>query len=86
MLAGWRSVRSTNATIGQRRPMGAAPLDLYDYAEVGGSLAKRKRRRRTQRLRVTDNWPEVMPVTEAEVRVIEAYFTDILDELFGPLP
>jgi len=27
-----------------------------------------------------------MPVTEAEVRVIEAYFGDILDELFGPPP
>ncbi len=66
--------------------MGAAPLDLYNYAEAFRAPAKRKRHRGAGRLRVTDDWPEVMPVTKAEARVIEAYFGDILDELFGPLP
>ena len=32
---------------------------------------------------VTDDWPEHIPVTEAEVDVFEAWFGDIFDELFG---
>jgi hypothetical protein len=31
---------------------------------------------------VTDDWPERVPVTAAEVDVFEARFGDILDELF----
>ena len=34
---------------------------------------------------VTDDWPEHVPVTAAEVDVFEAWFGDILDELFGPI-
>jgi hypothetical protein len=34
---------------------------------------------------VTDDWPERVPVTAAEVDVFEAWFGDILDELFGPI-
>lgn len=33
--------------------------------------------------RVTDDWPQRVPVTEREVDVFEACFGDILDELFG---
>jgi hypothetical protein len=32
---------------------------------------------------VTDDWPEHIPVTEAEVDVFEAWFGDLFDE-FGP--
>ena len=32
---------------------------------------------------VTDEWPEHIPVTEAEVDVFEAWFADLFDELFG---
>ncbi len=66
--------------------MGAAPPDLYDYARHIDSPGKRTPRREDERVRVTDDWPEIVPVTEAEVRIVEAYFGDILDELFGPLP
>jgi hypothetical protein len=31
-----------------------------------------------------DDWPEQIPVTEAEVEVFEAWFGDLFDELFGP--
>ena len=34
---------------------------------------------------VTDDWPERVPVTAAEVDVFEVCFGDILDELFGPI-
>ncbi len=30
---------------------------------------------------VTDDWPEYIPVTEAEIAVFEAWFGDILEEL-----
>jgi hypothetical protein len=33
---------------------------------------------------VTDDWPEHIPITEAEVDVFEAWFGDLFDELFGP--
>jgi hypothetical protein len=33
---------------------------------------------------VTDEWPEHIPVTEAEVDVFELWFGDLFDELFGP--
>lgn len=32
---------------------------------------------------VTDDWPEDVPVTEAEIGVFEAWFGDLFDELFG---
>jgi len=35
---------------------------------------------------VTDDWPERVPVTEAEVEVFERWFGDLFDELFGPAP
>ena len=33
---------------------------------------------------VTDDWPEHVPVTQAEIDVFEAWFGDLFDELFGP--
>ncbi len=35
---------------------------------------------------VTDDWPECVPVTEAEVEVFERWFADLFDELFGSAP
>ncbi len=32
---------------------------------------------------VTDDWPERVPTTEAEVEVFERWFADLFDELFG---
>jgi hypothetical protein len=32
---------------------------------------------------VTDDWPETVPVTLAEVEVFEHYFADLFDELSG---
>jgi hypothetical protein len=34
--------------------------------------------------RVSDDWPEQVPVTRQEVEVFEAWFGDLFDELFGP--
>ena len=79
-----RSRRHHCTSIGRPQAIGAGPSDLYDYlrrVEPSG-----KRRRAQTPITVTDDWPEVVPITEAEVRIVEAYFGDVLDELFGPLP
>lgn len=34
---------------------------------------------------VTDDWPEKVPITEAEIEIFERYFGDVLDELFGSI-
>ena len=64
--------------------MGAGPSDLHDY--LLPVTPSGKRRRAQTPITVADDWPEVVPITEAEVRIVEAYFGDVLDELFGPLP
>jgi hypothetical protein len=35
--------------------------------------------------RVIDDWPQRVPVTQTEIDVVEAWFGDVFDELFGPL-
>jgi hypothetical protein len=64
----------------------AGPLDLYDYAVQAAERAARPSRPEPDPITVTDDWPDILPVTDAEVRIIEAHFGDVLDELFGPLP
>lgn len=67
---------------------GTLPADLYAYAREtpGPSDNPRPIEPDRARIHVTDDWPEVPPITEAELRVIEAHFAEVLDELFGPLP
>ncbi|WP_375551357.1 hypothetical protein [Rhodophyticola porphyridii] len=60
--------------------------DLCDTGQAGETQSEPKLKCAQQLIQITDDWPEVVPVTEAEVRMIEAYFGDLLDELFGPLP
>ena len=33
---------------------------------------------------VTGDWPEHVPISNAELDVFEAWFGDLFDELFGP--
>ncbi|HLG85657.1 MAG TPA: hypothetical protein VKZ79_00505 [Alphaproteobacteria bacterium] len=35
---------------------------------------------------VKDDWPERVPVTEAEIEVFEAWFGDLFDVLFAARP
>ena len=64
--------------------MGAGPSDLYDYLRP---VAQTRKRRRTQAPIIsTDDWSEPLPITESEVRIVEACFDDVFDALFGPLP
>ena len=64
------------------------PDDLFDYATLPvGSLrpcAGKSPKDDLSTWTVTDDWPERVPVTSAEVDVFEAWFGDVFDELFGP--
>jgi hypothetical protein len=59
--------------------------DLYDYLPER-PLPKRPARDRDAPITVSDDWTGEVPVTDHEARIIEAFFADVLDELFGPLP
>jgi hypothetical protein len=69
-----------------RRPIhGALPDDLYDYYTQEPTPKRGHPPTATaETWSVVDDWPERVPVTEAEVDVFEAWFGDLFDELFGP--
>jgi hypothetical protein len=57
--------------------------DLYDYAVAPARPSQRRAKRTSVTWTVTDDWPEDVPVTEAEIAVFEAWFGELFDELFG---
>ena len=68
---------------------GVLPDDLYDYIpqddiETPAPRIGRPPKHDVESWTVTDDWPERVPVTEAEIDLFEAWFGDIFDELFGP--
>lgn len=68
-----------------RARTGVLPSDLYAYAEAKPlPRTGRPPRHDPETWTATDNWPECVPVTAAEVDVFEAWFGDLFDELFGP--
>lgn len=74
----------------KRRARRASPVrsgaleDLFDYAQPTTPRAGRSRACSEEPIRVTDDWPEVVPITKAELRVIEGHFAEELDAIFGP--
>ena len=63
---------------------GLRPFDnLYDYARAPVHPGRRRAKRDRMTWSVTDDWPEDVPVTEAEIDVFEAWFGDLFDDLFG---
>lgn len=59
-------------------------LDLHDYA-----LRPPDRRcwanRSAEPIVVTDDWPEIVPIGDTELRVMEGHLRDELDALFGSI-
>lgn len=68
----------------RRSRIGIPPDDLLDYAAPLERRAGRPPKHDLTGWTVTDDWPERIPVTDAEVDVFEAWFGDLFDELFGP--
>jgi hypothetical protein len=66
-----------------RRRLGPLPDDLYPVFEPWPRLG-RPPKHHPAIWTVTDDWPERVPVTHAEIDVFEAWFGDLLDEMFGP--
>ena len=63
---------------------GVLPDDLYDYAAPPPSpRIGRPVKHDIAGWTVADDWPQRIPVTEAEVDVFEAWFGDLFDEMFG---
>jgi hypothetical protein len=58
-------------------------VDFYDYARASVSRPRRPRREEVWRPLITDDLPDRIPITEAELDIIEAHFAVLLDELFG---
>lgn len=63
------------------------PDDLFDYDE---EPAPTRQPRRSlfdtidgENFSVTDDWPDDVPVTEAEIEVFERWFGDVFDELLS---
>lgn len=56
-------------------------LNVYDY-HMPHVRHRVRRRRKEWKPVITDDWPERIPVTVAELDVFEAYFGTLLDELF----
>lgn len=59
------------------------PADLYDYARPPARRVGRPAAEDTTTWTVTDDWPDEVPITEAEIEVFEAWFGDLFDELFS---
>ena len=67
------------------------PDDLYDYDDDPAPRISSPRGSPpdafdVEKLPVIDDWPEKVPITEAEIQVFERWFADVFDEMFGPLP
>ncbi len=64
------------------------PDNLYDYGDDAAPALSRPRDHHAhagdERLRVVDDWPEDVPVTEEEIQVFERWFGDVFDELLSP--
>ena len=65
-----------------RVTFGVLPDDLYIQIEPWPRIG-RPPKHDLSAWTVTDDWPERVPVTQAEVDVFEAWFGDLFDELFG---
>jgi hypothetical protein len=58
-------------------------VDFYDYARASVPHPRGHRREEVWQPLVTDNLPDRIPITDAELDIIEAHLADLLDELFG---
>lgn len=87
MCAGHHRIRRRRPRRPIHKPI---PDDLYDYADDPALPISPQRGSPShvfdvERLPVIDDWPENVPIAEAEIQVFERWFGDVLDEMFGPV-
>ena len=66
-----------------RTSLDVLPVDLYIEPEPWPRIG-RPPKHDVEAWTVTDDWPNPVPTTDAELDVFEAWFGDLFDELFGP--
>jgi hypothetical protein len=66
-----------------RASLGILPDDLYISIEPWPRIG-RSAKHDLSAWTVADDWPDAVPITDAELDVFEAWFGDLFDELFGP--
>jgi len=70
-------------------PASQGDADLYDYARPVPSAAPEPRCRARKEVerqashKISDDWPDHVPVTETELDLFEVHFGPLLDELLG---
>jgi hypothetical protein len=64
-----------------RKPRSTSPTN----SNPAVSSSKRRPKHDVSTWIVTDDWPDEVPITEAEIEVFERYFGDVFDEMFGPI-
>lgn len=70
-------------------PASQDDVDFYDYvrpvrsAEPAPRSRARKGGEHQASRKISDDWPDYVPVTEAELDLFEVHFGPILDELLG---
>ena len=52
--------------------MGPLPDDLYDHLQPPVRRRRRPAKKKQSEWTVTDDWPDEVPITEAEIEVFEA--------------
>jgi len=62
----------------------APPHDLFDYLQSPTCRVGRPHKYDLASWTVADDWPERIPVSEAEIDIYEAWFGDLFDRIFGP--
>src|SRR5260370_25625129 len=65
------------------RSLGPLPDDLYDHLRPPVRRRGRPAKKKQSEWTVTDDWPDEVPITEAEIEVFEAWVGDLFDELFS---
>ena len=65
-----------------RASLSVLPDDLYIEPEPWPRIG-RPPKYDVEAWTVTDDWPAPVPITDAELDVFEAWFSDLFDELFG---
>jgi hypothetical protein len=66
-----------------RASLGVLPGDLYIEPKPWPRIGRPPKHDPATWI-ITDDWPEHVPITDAELDVFEAWFGDLFDELFGP--
>lgn len=70
-------------------PASQGDADLYDYVHPVRSASAEPRSRarkwveRQASFKISDDWPDHVPVTETELDLFEVHFGPLLDELLG---